>query len=223
MRIRNGNGIFQAAPVAANTGTGIIDQGVVTNNPTAYNGDNYQVVFGAGGTTYSVTDTTTGLPVAGMTGVTYASGQAISFGGIQLDIKGAPAAGDTFNVTPSSNQSVFDTLNKLITTLNTPLSGATATVVAANTQALNDGLAALNQDMNSVLGVRATMGSRLNELTSLQSTGDQIGLQLKSTLSTIQDTDYTKAATDLAQQKLALQAAQQSFAQVSKLSLFNYL
>jgi flagellar hook-associated protein 3 FlgL len=223
MRIRNGNGIFQASSVAANTGTGVINQGVVTNNPTAYNGDSYQVTFGAGGTTYSVTDVTTGLPVAGMTGVAYVSGQAISFDGIQFNITGAPAAGDTFNVTPSTNQSVFDTLNKLITTLNTPLAGATAAVKAANNQALSDATAALTQDLNNVLGVRATIGSRLNELDSLQTTGDQMGVQLKKTLSSIQDTDYTKAATDLAQQKLALQAAQQSFALVSKLSLFNYL
>jgi flagellar hook-associated protein 3 FlgL len=223
MRIRNGNGIFQASPVAANTGTGVINQGVVTNNPTAYNGDSYQVTFGAGGTTYSVTDVTTGLPVAGMTGVAYVSGQAISFGGIQFNITGAPAAGDTFNVAPSTNQSVFDTLSKLITTLNTPLAGATAAVKAANSQALSDATAALTQDLNNVLGVRATIGSRLNELDSLQTTGDQMGVQLKKTLSSIQDTDYTKAATDLAQQKLALQAAQQSFALVSKLSLFNYL
>jgi flagellar hook-associated protein 3 FlgL len=158
-----------------------------------------------------------------MTGVAYVSGQAISFGGIQFNITGAPAAGDTFNVTPSTNQSVFDTLNKLITTLNTPLAGATAAVKAANSQALSDATAALTQDLNNVLGVRATIGSRLNELDSLQTTGDQMGVQLKKTLSSIQDTDYTKAATDLAQQKLALQAAQQSFALVSKLSLFNYL
>lgn len=221
MRIRNGNGYFQAAPAAGNTGNGIISQGVVTNS-SLYNGHNFQVAFGAGGTTYSVTDVTSGATIV-PPGTAYASGQAISFGGIQFNISGTPAAGDTFNVTPSSNQSVFDTLSKLITTLNTPLAGATPAVVAANSQAMSDGLNALNQDMNSVLGVRATIGSRLNELTALQDTGTQLGLQYKKTLSTIQDTDYNQAITDLTQQKLVLQAAQQSFAQVSKLSLFNYI
>jgi flagellar hook-associated protein 3 FlgL len=225
MRIRNGNGTFQAAPAAANTGTGNISQGVVTN-AASYNANSYQVTFGAGGTTYSITDDTAGPPgvaVAGQTGVAYTSGQAISFNGIQFSITGTPAAGDTFNVTPSTNQSVFDTLNKLITTLSTPLAGASAAVVAANTQAMNDGLSALTQDLNNVLGVRATTGSRLNELSALQTTGTQLGLQYQQTLSTIQDTDYNKAITDLSQQKLILQAAQQSFAQVSKLSLFNYM
>lgn len=221
MRIRNGNGTFQAAPAATNTGNGIISQGVVTNS-SLYNGDSFQVTFGAGGTTYSVTDVTSGATVI-PAGTAYASGQAISFNGIQFNIQGSPAAGDTFNVTPSTNQSVFDTLNKLITTLSVPLNGASASVVAANSQAMSDVTNALSQDLNSVLGVRATIGSRLNELTSLQTTGDQLGLQYKKTLSSIQDTDYNKAITDLTQQKLVLQAAQQSFAQVSKLSLFNYI
>ncbi|ADE10815.1 flagellar hook-associated protein FlgL [Sideroxydans lithotrophicus] len=225
MRIRNGNGIFQAALGAANTGSGTISQGVVTN-AALYSSNSYQVTFGAGGTTYSITDVTAGPPgvaVPGQTGVAYASGQAISFNGIQFSITGTPAAGDTFNVTPSKNQSVFDTLNNLITALNTPLAGASAATIAANSQAMSDGINALNQDLNSVLGVRATTGSRLNELTALQSTGTDLGLQYQKTLSTIQDTDYNKAITDLSQQKLILQAAQQSFAQVSKLSLFNYI
>ncbi len=225
MRIRNGNGTFQAAPAAANSGSGTIGQSVVTN-AASYNANSYQVTFGAGGTTYSVTDVTAGPPgvaVAGQTGVAYTSGQAISFNGIQFSITGTPAAGDTFNVTPSTNQSVFDTLNKLITTLNTPLAGASAATIAANSQAMSDGLSALGQDLNSVLGVRATTGSRLNELTALQTTGTQLDLQYKQTLSTIQDTNYNQAITDLSQQKLILQAAQQSFAQVSKLSLFNYI
>jgi flagellar hook-associated protein 3 FlgL len=225
MRVRNGNGTFQAVPAAANTGSGIISQGVVTDS-SQYTGQSYRVDFAvaAGVTTYNVTDVTAGPPgTAVLTAQPYVSGQAISFNGIQFDVKGAPANNDSFAVSPSSNQSVFDTLNKLITTLSIPLTGATAAVRAANSQALSDVTSALDQDINAVLGVRATMGARLNELDSLQTTGDQLGLQFKATLSKIQDTDYNKAATEWAQQKLQLQAAQQSFAQVSKLSLFNYM
>lgn len=218
MRIRNGNGTFQTSLGAANTGTGNISQGVVTD-ATLYTGQSYRVVFNTA-TAYDIQAVPAGTVLASGT---YVSGQAIAYGGIQFEIKGAPAAGDTFDIKPSSNQSVFDTLNKLITTLNTPLSGATPAATAAISQAMSDGQAALNQDMNNVLGVRATIGARLNELTALQDTSTQLGLQYKKTLSTIQDTDYNKAITDLTQQKLILQAAQQSFAQVSKLTLFNYM
>jgi flagellar hook-associated protein 3 FlgL len=223
VRIRNGNGTFKTSQNVTNTGSGVISQGGVTNQALA-TGDNYQVAFTvAPPTTFTVNDLTTGLPVAGMSNVPYVSGQSISFEGIQFEIKGTPANGDTFTVAPSNNQSIFDTLTKLVATLNSPLPTGNATAAAQYTQGLNEAFASLNQDLSAVLGVRATMGSRLNELDALQSAGDQVGLQLKSTLSKIQDTDYTKAMTDLTQQKLILQAAQQSFAQISKLSLFNYM
>jgi flagellar hook-associated protein 3 FlgL len=223
VRIRNGNGTFKTGQTVTNTGSGIISQGTVTSQALA-TGDNYQVAFTvAPPTTFTVNDLTTGLAVAGMSNVPYVSGQSISFEGIQFEIKGTPANGDTFTVAPSNNQSIFDTLTKLVATLNSPLPTGNATAAAQYTQGLNEAFASLNQDLAAVLGVRATTGSRLNELDALQSGGDQIDLQLSKTLLSIQGTDYAKASIDLAQEKLALQAAQQSFAQVSKLSLFNYL
>jgi flagellar hook-associated protein 3 FlgL len=180
----------------------------------------------AGVTTYSINDTTSGAPVAlvpPVTNVPYVSGQAISFNGIQFDIKGTPAAGDTFNVSPSSNQSIFDTLSKFITTLNAPIPAGNPAALAAYQQGLNAAISSLDHSLNNVLGVRATIGARLNELDALNVTGDSLGLQYKQTLSKIQDTDYTKAISDLTQQNMNLQAAQKSFAQVSGLSLFNYL
>jgi flagellar hook-associated protein 3 FlgL len=227
MRIKNGNGTFQAAPAATNVGSGIISQGVVTNG-ALYNGNSYSVTFAvaAGVATYSINDTTSGAPVAlvpPVSNVPYVSGQAISFNGIQFDIKGTPATGDTFNVSPSTNQSIFDTLNKLITTLTTPIPAGNQGAAAAFQQGLNAATAELDHSLNTVLGVRATIGSRLNELDALNVTGDSLGLQYKQTLSKIQDTDYTKAISDLTQQNMNLQAAQKSFAQVSSLSLFNYL
>jgi len=46
---------------------------------------------------------------------------------------------------------------------------------------------------------------------------------LESTISQVEDLDYVSAITDLKNQSLALQAGQQSFAQISNLSLFNYI
>lgn len=227
MRIKNGNGTFQAAPAVANTGTGIISQGVVTD-AALYSGNSYQLTFSvaAGVTTYTINDTTTGAPVAlvpPVSNVAYVSGQAISFNGIQFEIKGAPANGDLFNVSPSSNQSIFDTIDKLITTLTTPVPTGNASALAAYQQGLSNAVNVLSHSLDSVLGVRATIGSRLNELDALQLTGESLGLQYKQTLSKIQDTDYTKAISDLTQQNMNLEAAQQTFAKVASLSLFNYL
>jgi flagellar hook-associated protein 3 FlgL len=231
MRVRNGNGTYLAAPAATNAGGGVISPGVVTD-PGLYTGQNYLVTFTVTATvppvtTYSVADVTTvvppGVAVPGMTNVAYVSGQDISFNGIQFNVTGVPANGDTFNVTPSNNQSIFATITNLINTLNSPAGTGNIVTDAAYLQGVSDSLGNLDQGLTNILGVRATMGSRMNEIDALQVTGDQLGLQYKQTLSQIQDTDYNKAISDLAQQNMILQAAQQSFAQVSKLSLFNYL
>jgi len=52
---------------------------------------------------------------------------------------------------------------------------------------------------------------------------DSTTLNLKTTLSSLQDLDYATAVTTMNQQMLSLEAAQSSFAKVSQLNLFNYL
>lgn len=81
----------------------------------------------------------------------------------------------------------------------------------------------LDQGLNKVLTGRATIGSNLSELDTLQSTGDALGLQYQTTLSQLQNVDFNKAISQLSQQQLGLQAAMQSFKTVSSLSLFNYM
>lgn len=218
MRIKDGNGTFATQALATNTGGGIISAGSVLN-PAALTGNNYSVSFAvaAGVTTYSVTNTTTGVPVAGMTAQPYTSGQAISFDGLQFNMQGAPANGDSFTVKPSANQSVFKTLSDLITTLSTPLSGANVS------NGLASGIVNVDNALSNVLNTRSSIGARLNEIDSLQASGDSIGVQLKQSLSALQDTDYNKAISDLNQQQTTLQAAQKSFAQVSNLSMFTYM
>ncbi len=42
-------------------------------------------------------------------------------------------------------------------------------------------------------------------------------------VSSLRDVDYTAATTRLSTEELALQAAQESYASIAKMSLFNYL
>lgn len=219
MRIRGGNGTFTTSPALTNTGDSTVTQGIVTDT-ALYDGHTYQIAFTAANT-YDINDVTTGLPVT--TGNAYVSGQAISFKGMQFEIKGTPAINDKFDVAPSQNQSVFETLTKLVATLNINIPTGSPMNVATYRQGLSDAFNSLDQSLNSVLGVRATMGARLRELDALNVTGDNLGLEYKATLSKIQDTDYNKAISDLTQQQMVLTAAQKSFSQVSKMSLFDYL
>ncbi|MEW6119163.1 MAG: flagellar hook-associated protein FlgL [Pseudomonadota bacterium] len=118
-------------------------------------------------------------------------------------------------------QDIFQTLKDAIALLQTPV------VTAADRAALDAGLATANADLelalDNVLTVRAALGTRLQELDSLDAAGDDRNVQYSAMLSEIQDLDYARALTTLAQQETTLEAAQQSFVKTSALSLFNYL
>ncbi len=214
MRVKNGNGTFVTQAAPGNTGSGVATQGSVVN-PALLTGNNYSVAFSvaAGVTTYSVTNTTTGLPVAGMTAQPFTSGQAISFDGMQFNIQGAPANGDQFTVAPSSNVSIFKSVSDFVTALNTP--GAAL--------GISNAVGNLDAGISSVSNANTRVGTNLQLISAAQATGNSLGLNYQQTLSQLQDTNYTQAATTLAQENLALQAAQKSFVQVSGLSLFNYM
>ena len=81
----------------------------------------------------------------------------------------------------------------------------------------------LDQALQNVLSVQASVGTRMQELDSIKSAGADLQLQYTQTISNLQDLDVTKAATDLARQKAALEAAQLSFTKVQGLSLFNFI
>lgn len=216
MRIKNGNGTFVTQAATANTGNATISGGSVMD-PAALTGHNYSITFGPGSTSYSVFDTTTGLPVPGQTAQNYVSGQAISFDGMQVSIQGTPAAGDSFTIAPSTNQSMFTTISNLITALKSPTTGT------ALTNSLNSGLGNIDNALNNVLNTQTSLGLRINEINSLQQTGASTTLQLQQTLSTLQDTNVTQAISNLDLQQTILQAAQKSFVQVANLSMFTYL
>lgn len=111
-----------------------------------------------------------------------------------------------------NGESVFKTLATLIGQLET---NDTSGLTAAN--------AKFDQASANVLRVRASIGSRLNELDALGSLNQNLDLQYAQTLSKLQDLDYAKAISELTQKQQQLEAAQQSFTKISQLSLFNYL
>lgn len=74
-----------------------------------------------------------------------------------------------------------------------------------------------------IIEVRSSVGDRLNAVENQKSMNDAFNLQMKSVLSDIQDLDYTEAISRFNTQTQVLQAAQQAFAKVQNLSLFNFL
>lgn len=220
-RIASGNGIFATTYAPGNTGTGTIDAGSVSD-PAAWvapASGSYSIQFSVSGgaTTYQVLDGSTVVTAA----TPYVSGQPILLPGGQVTVKGAPANGDTFAITPSSGQSVFTTVANLIKALEAGT--ATPADMARYQTDLTTAGVNLDQAMQNVLRVRANVGSRQNELDSLGSVNSSLDLQYRQTLSNLQDVDYASAISALTQKQTELQAAQKSFTNISQLSLFNYL
>jgi len=230
-----GNGRFATGASADNYGrggTGIIGPGSVAD-ATKLTGNKYQIDFQVtpavpgtpASTTYTITDLTLNQPVPATpvpaVPVPYVSGQAIAFDGMTFDIKGAPADGDQFSVEPSTKKSVFSAIDDMIKALRAPGSGAAGQASLSN--ALNQAQNSIDNTADNILSVQAAVGSRLKELDSLDSAGDDLKLQYATVLSELQDVDYVAAISMFTQQSTNLDAAQKSFKSLSGLSLFNYI
>ena len=217
MTIRNGNGTFVVAASDANAGTGVVRQGTVTDI-SAYADHNFRIVFTAADT-YDVIDDTASTAV--LTGQSYMEGAVISFNGMETSISGEPAASDVFTVTPSANQSVFQTVNNVIAALESDL-GAPAAKAQFNTN-LGQALGDIDLALGKILETRASAGARLKAVDAQKSANEDVAMDLEAARSILKDLDYVEAISRLNDEMTALQAAQKAFVQVRNLSLFSFL
>lgn len=213
-QIKTGNGTFTVTANPGNTGSALLGASTVTGT-TPYSGS-YTISF-TSPTAYQVTDAQGTVVTSG----TYASGQAISFGGAQVTLSGTPAAGDSFSVAPSSNQSLFTTVQNLITSLQSAStsSGGQAQLNNAVADAVNN----IDQAISHTSTVLASVGGRLNTITTQQSLATSQQTQLQSSISSLQSLDYASAVTSLDSQNTTLSAAMQAYTLTQGLTLFKYL
>src|SRR4051812_3242181 len=213
MNIPAGNGTFTTSGAATNTGTGSIGVGTVAN-AAAWVPDTYTVSF-TSPTNYTVTNSAATVV---STVTNFKDGDTISFNGVQIPMTGTPAAGDTFTVAKAGTASAFDTLQSLITTLNDPtLSNAQIS------SKIGGALQQVDNAISNMSNVSASVGARINSITSSQGAAQALQTNLTTAVSQLSDTDYAAAITKLNTEEVSLQAAQESYASISKLSLFNYL
>jgi flagellar hook-associated protein 3 FlgL len=216
MNIREGNGTFVVDAANTNTGTGTISSGSV-NDLSAWVADDYTLRFTAPGT-WEVVDSAATVVTTG----TYTGDVGtISFNGISVNINGTPVAADEFQISRSRTEDLFTTMNDLVTRLETPVVGASARAQLSTD--LGRTLQQLDQSMDHVLSVRGEVGTRLSALDAAESAREDQKVELQRMTSDLRDLDYAEAITRMNQQLVGLQAAQASYAQISQLSLFNYL
>jgi flagellar hook-associated protein 3 FlgL len=225
MNVAAGNGTFSTAASAGNTGTGVVDAGSVTDAATwntAANatpaGPPYTINF-SDSTDYTVTDASGNQVTSGTYDST--SGGEISFDGVEVGITGSPAAGDTFTVSPSGQQSVFDTLDNIVNSLNN--AGSSAAGRAQLSSQLASGLSNIDQAMDQVSTVTSNVGSRISLISSVNNDLTAATTDVTTQISNVSNLDYAAATAQYSQEYIALQAAEQSYADINKLSLFNYL
>ncbi|MCA0911509.1 flagellar hook-associated protein FlgL [Marinobacter nauticus] len=148
-------------------------------------------------------------------------GEEFEVAGIRLTINDAQD-GDRFTLGISDKQSVFGTIENLIAGLDgisktTPKSSAEYDALIAET------LVNLDNAQESIILKQTELGGRLNAVESTTAFLEDSELYTKEIRSQLQDVDYAEAISNLSFQSFVLQAAQQSFAQVSQLSLFDRL
>ncbi|MGJ7507297.1 flagellar hook-associated protein FlgL [Variovorax sp. GT1P44] len=207
---------------AANAGSGVFGSvGIVDATDPNY-GKDFQITFdGAGNYSVMTNDTP---PVQAATGA-YTAGQPISFGGLQISVTGTPAANDTFDVKTAKNAGtdIFASISQLVSVLRTPLTGGGAQAQAKLLNSLSTANVKVTNAHDNVLTVLSSVGSRMNELDALDSSGASRDLLDKSYLSAIQDLDPTAAISEFYQRQSSLQATQLTFAKLNSIALFNYL
>jgi flagellar hook-associated protein 3 FlgL len=213
--IKAGNGLFTTGANAANTGNGSIDTGVIVQK-SSWVPDQYTLSF-TSTSTWQVTDSSNAVVATGP----FVSGNAISFRGVQVTVSGTPASGDRFSVNTAATTDVFSTLDNLANTL---AQGANSNAASAKLNtALGGTIQQLDQSLDHLSSVRSQVGARLSTIDDMTSTRDSRTTDIATSTSQLSDLDYASAVAKMNQQYVGLQAAQQSYAQISKLSLFNYL
>jgi flagellar hook-associated protein 3 FlgL len=220
--IQTSAGQFNVRPNPSNLGGGTATVAIDTATSGSLTGNNYEVTFDNTGANFTITNKTTGSVVVPSTAYTSPTVVPV-FDGMQITLStgaSAPAPGDKFSIQPG-NQNIFESLTDAINLLKTPAGTAAAKLD------LNAGLMQANTNLdkalNNTLSARSRIGTSLKELDNLNSAGDSVGLIYKQELSGLQDLDYAKAITELNQNQVVLQAAQQSFIKTTSLSLFNYI
>ena len=221
------DGVFNATLVPAAPAHQIGTTGVVLTDPALVTGSAYSIsitgVNTVAGTT-TVTYDVAGAPtaVAGGVGLTasYPSNSTANIAvtaipGLTVNIIGKPVTGDVINLDP--RPSIFSVLDDAIRDIGNAVDGN------ASTQAVGQALHNIDIGMSRISSARGQAGDLLNRADRISSNQDKRSIQVEGDRSRAEDLDMIKGVSDFQNQQTGYQAALQSYAQVQKLSLFNYL
>lgn len=198
-------------------------------DPSLVTGDNYTITFSAVGpgatpgtttATYTLTNTTTGAVSPAVVVPDYPTDKPVtisitSIPGLSFDIKGNPATGDTITLQPSP--SMFSTLDNAIRDIRSaPDSNAAA-------QAVGQALGNIDIGLERMHNMRGYAGELLNRADRITGDQEKRSIQLEGDRSRAEDLDMIQGISDFQNQQVGYEAALKSYAQVQRLSLFNFI
>jgi flagellar hook-associated protein 3 FlgL len=236
MQVPKGNGVYDITLGATNTGQISTDIGQYSSTVPGAASNNYQITFSGTGsaTTYNVVDTTAAPPTSVATG-TYTSDQPITFSNaiiapalastqtLTVTVSGTPGSGDTVNIAPYTAANPANT--SLFALMDDAINGITATSSsnAGLSQAISQALTHIDSGMTKLLAARGQAGIWLNRADTITSSNESRSMQLETDRSNAQDLDMVTGISDMEKIKTGYQVALQSYAQIQKLSLFDYI
>ena len=223
------DGVYNAAVSSIPNTRQLTTSAVTPVDKSLVTGDNYTITFSAVGpgatpgtstATYTLTNTTTGAISAPVTVPDYPSDKPLTIAmtdvpGLSFTITGNPANGDTITLQPSP--SIFSTLDSAIRDIrDAPNSNAAI-------QAVGQALANMDIGMERLHNMRGYAGELLNRADRITGDQEKRSIQLEGDRSRAEDLDMIKAISDFQNQQVGYEAALKSYAQVQKLSLFNFI
>jgi len=227
--VKSAESTFYTRDNTKNIGTGFISNGFTSDQELydEFYPEDMKIIFNPdgfispSGPNFSVVSKSDNRPIDGFSGVAYTPGTEIVVRGANFKISGDPEPGDSFFLISSEKQSVTDTVAGLIEGLRTLDDNPEDS--ASLDELLETTLLNLDFAQTSVSEVRSEIGGRLNTVDNIDNLHQDVDLVSQEVLSGLQDVDFAEAVSRLSLQSFLLEAAQQSFTQINRLSLFNTL
>lgn len=226
---RDGAYNVQVNPATINNNQQLTTTGVKPVDLSLVTGNNYSITFSAVGpgattgtttATYTITNTTTGAVSAPVVVPDYPTDKPVTISvtgipGLTFDIKGNPANGDAITLQPTA--SVFSTLDSAIRDIRGAVNSNAAT------QAVGQALTNVDIGLERLSNMRSYAGELLNRADRITGDQEKRSIQLEGDRSRAEDLDMIKGISDFQNQQVGYEAALKSYAQVQKLSLFNFI
>lgn len=151
----------------------------------------------------------------------YEEGQAISFNGINTELKGEVVNLDNFTLRQSGEKDIFTTIQDAITALH--IEGDHPSAAAQRAVAMESALLEVDAAIGNVGQIHTKVGTRLNSLESQRESTLDFNLTNQKALSNLEDLDMAAAISEFQLENSMLEVSQQTFMKMQSLSLFEHM